>query len=210
MSASSASPRSLTRSAALGPSPPMRMSSGPSPRKEKPRSASSSCMEETPRSSATPSAASTPLAAQERRPSRRSGLRPGSAGRRSCRQAARRSAMAPGIAVEPDHAAVGGFQNGAAVAAGPEGAVDIDAAVAGRQQLQHLGQQHGAVRGARSCALAGRPARQRAALVQSARGALPTCRHRGRWDPRSRRCCRGRRRPRARRCPHARSAPRAG
>ena len=53
----------------------------------------------------------------------------------------------PGIAVEPDHAAIGGFQYGAAIAAGPEGPVDIDAAVAGCQQLQHLGQQHGAVTG---------------------------------------------------------------
>jgi hypothetical protein len=41
----------------------MRMSSGPSAWKEKPRSAWSSCMEETPISSVTPSTASTPRSA---------------------------------------------------------------------------------------------------------------------------------------------------
>ena len=50
----------LTMSAALGPSRSMRMSSGPSCRNEKPRSAWSSCMEETPISSVPPSTASTP------------------------------------------------------------------------------------------------------------------------------------------------------
>ena len=58
MSARSRSDACATTSAALGPSPPMRMSSGPSRRNEKPRSASSSCIEETPRSSTTPSTAS--------------------------------------------------------------------------------------------------------------------------------------------------------
>ena len=46
----------LTTSAALAPACAMRMSSGPSARKEKPRSASSICIEETPMSSTTPSA----------------------------------------------------------------------------------------------------------------------------------------------------------
>src|SRR3546814_2826732 len=55
MSASSSSPTVLTTSAALGPAFSMRMSSGPSKRNEKPRSASSICGDETPRSSATPS-----------------------------------------------------------------------------------------------------------------------------------------------------------
>jgi len=53
---------SPTKSAALGPSRPMRMSSGPSPWKEKPRSGRSSCIEETPMSKVTPSTASTPRA----------------------------------------------------------------------------------------------------------------------------------------------------
>ena len=45
----------VTISAALGPAPPMRMSSGPSKRKEKPRSGSSICGDDTPISRATPS-----------------------------------------------------------------------------------------------------------------------------------------------------------
>jgi len=44
-------------SAAVGPDVPMRMSSGPSKRNEKPRAGSSICGEDTPRSSATPSTA---------------------------------------------------------------------------------------------------------------------------------------------------------
>src|ERR1700722_5282274 len=63
MRASSAGAASLTRSAAVGPSAPMRMFNGPSRMKEKPRSASSSCMEETPRSKAPPSAAPSPSSA---------------------------------------------------------------------------------------------------------------------------------------------------
>ena len=60
MSASVRSEAAATTSAALGPSDSMRMSSGPSRRNEKPRSAVSSCIEETPRSSATPSTAVMP------------------------------------------------------------------------------------------------------------------------------------------------------
>src|SRR6266404_154459 len=51
------------------------------------------------------------------------------------------------IAVDAPDPAIGGFQNGMAVAAGPVGAVDIDAAVARRQQAHHLGQQHRAMFG---------------------------------------------------------------
>ena len=50
----------LTRSAALAPSDPMRMSRGPSKRNENPRDASSSCIDETPRSASRPLAAVTP------------------------------------------------------------------------------------------------------------------------------------------------------
>ena len=60
MSARSRSEACATTSAALGPSRPMRMSSGPSSRNEKPRGASSSCIEDTPRSSTTPSTAAWP------------------------------------------------------------------------------------------------------------------------------------------------------
>src|SRR5262245_21180175 len=58
IAASSSSDAAATMSAAVGPSRPMRMSSGPSWRKENPRAASSSCIEETPRSKTTPSTAS--------------------------------------------------------------------------------------------------------------------------------------------------------
>ena len=55
MAASSRSPAQATTSAAVGPCRPMRISSGPSSRNEKPRAASSSCIDETPRSNTTPS-----------------------------------------------------------------------------------------------------------------------------------------------------------
>ena len=58
IAARSRSEARATTSAALGPAPPMRMSSGPSRRNEKPRAASSSCIDDTPRSSTTPSTAS--------------------------------------------------------------------------------------------------------------------------------------------------------
>ena len=57
MRARSPALKRLTTSAARRPGLPIRMSSGPSARKEKPRSAWSSCMEETPMSSTTPSTA---------------------------------------------------------------------------------------------------------------------------------------------------------
>jgi hypothetical protein len=66
MSASVASSVVLTISAAVGPSSPMRMSRGPSKRKEKPRAGSSICGEETPISSVTPSTSVTPRAVSSR------------------------------------------------------------------------------------------------------------------------------------------------
>ncbi len=62
-SARTRSPARLTKSAALGPSAPMRMSSGPSFWKEKPRSGRSICIDETPMSRTTPSAGANPIAA---------------------------------------------------------------------------------------------------------------------------------------------------
>ena len=56
-------PSLLTTSAAVGPAGDMRMSSGPSPWNEKPRSGSSSCIEETPMSSTTPSTGAKPCVA---------------------------------------------------------------------------------------------------------------------------------------------------
>ena len=43
-----------------------------------------------------------------------------------------------GVAVDGDHPAVGGGEDRPAVAAGAEGTVDIEAAIAGRERLQHL------------------------------------------------------------------------
>ncbi len=62
MVASSLTEAWFTKAAASAPLCPMRMSSGPSRRNEKPRSAWSSCMEETPTSSTTPSAGAKPVA----------------------------------------------------------------------------------------------------------------------------------------------------
>ncbi len=123
----------LTRSAADGPWPaPMRMSSGPSRMKEKPRSASSSCIDETPRSKTTPSQRSTP-ASPGPPPARRSGRcarrkRPGKA----CRPGARRSARPTGRGRRRSPTAPR-FQKGADIAAGAEGGVDQLAAGGGAQ-----------------------------------------------------------------------------
>ena len=55
--------RLLTTSAAVSPSSDIRISSGPSRMKEKPRSAWSSCIEDTPMSNTTPSSLVSPLSA---------------------------------------------------------------------------------------------------------------------------------------------------
>src|SRR6185437_5371905 len=47
-----------------------------------------------------------------------------------------------GVAVDAEHAAIGGFKNRAAVAAAAERAVDIVLAVLRREQAQHLGEHH--------------------------------------------------------------------
>src|SRR5579862_9409883 len=48
-----------------------------------------------------------------------------------------------GIAIDAEHAAIGGFENGAGIAAAAEGAVDIMLAVLGREQREHFVQHHG-------------------------------------------------------------------
>ena len=47
------------------------------------------------------------------------------------------------VAVDADHAGSRDFEDGPAVAAGPEGGVDIDPAVAGREHLDRLAAEHG-------------------------------------------------------------------
>ena len=53
----------------------------------------------------------------------------------------------PGIAVDAPDGAAGGVQDGPRVTAGPEGAVHVDAAVPGGQDVQHLRQHHRRVGG---------------------------------------------------------------
>src|SRR5262249_30740640 len=49
------------------------------------------------------------------------------------------------IAVDAEHAAIGGLEDRLCVAAAAEGAVDIMRAVPGRQHLEHFGEHHGKV-----------------------------------------------------------------
>src|SRR5579862_9465878 len=103
--------RSLARaiiSAALGPPPPMRMSSGPSRRNEKPRAASSICIDETPTSNTIPSIV----------PALGLFDQAGALGDRAL------------IAIDADDAGTGGRQNRLRVAAGAESRIDVKSAVA--------------------------------------------------------------------------------
>ena len=120
--------RWFTSVAASAPPMPMRMSSGPSRRNEKPRSASSSCMEETPTSSTTPSAGAKPAASRVR-------LQVGEAAfdelqppARLRQQAPRRASTARRIAVDGEDLAAA-LQDRAAVAAAAERPVDVAAAL---------------------------------------------------------------------------------
>ena len=136
----------LTMSAAVGPSAPMRMSSGPSCAKEKPRSGWSSCMEDTPRSSVTPSTRVEALAGGDRfhlAVAAEHGHEPA----RIC--FGKRAAQAKGfrIAIDGDDLAVGRIENGLRIAAGAERAVDDDLAVLGLKRGQDLGEHHGNVAG---------------------------------------------------------------
>ena len=151
MRARSAGDARATTSAALGPSLPIRMSSGPSRRNEKPRSAWSSCIEETPISITTPSTASWPCARADLGEIGEAVLdqhqpavgadRPD----RNPRRSPMRSRSMPITCVAGD------VENGAAVAAGAEGRVDIDAAGARREPFDRLAAKHGDVPGRWSC-----------------------------------------------------------
>ena len=141
-SASSRSGSVLTRSAAVGPLRLMRMSSGPSPRNEKPRAGSSSWNDDTPRSSTTPSSAVTPcsrqqvqhvaeLAVDQVQPAGKARGEAGAAGDRL------------GIAIDRPDRAGRRLEERRRVAAAAERAVQIDAAGARGEQADDLGQHDG-------------------------------------------------------------------
>ncbi len=124
----------------------MRMSSGPSARKLKPRAGSSSWNEETPRSSTTPSSDGhagageqrdhvAEAAVQQMQPAGMAGGQRGAAG------------DGVGIAVDRPQGAVDGAEDRRRIAAAAERAVEIDAAVARRQGGEHLVQHHRNVAG---------------------------------------------------------------
>ena len=136
--------RALTRSAALGPSPPMRMSSGPSLRNEKPRSG---LIELHRRDAEVEQNAVDRLVTEatrdlfeireavfgERQPPR--GL--------FDQRIARSDRIA--IAIDPDDARAFNVENEARVPARAERAVDGDAALARREEIERLAGEHGNV-----------------------------------------------------------------
>ena len=65
----------------------------------------------------------------------------------TARRVRRRAAIACRVAVDADHPAIGGRQDGARVAAGAEGGVDIDAAVTDVEKLDRRAAEHGNVAG---------------------------------------------------------------
>ena len=143
--ARSASPARAITSAADGPSPPIRMSSGPSSRNEKPRAAVSSCIDDTPMSITTPSTVAAPCAARnlgemgetifdQREPAAGSRDEAGACGNRGA------------VAIDSDHAGIGGVEDSFCVAARAEGRVEVDAAVAGSEPADDGIKQDGRVR----------------------------------------------------------------
>ena len=125
----------------------MRMSSGPSLRNEKPRSAWSICIDDTPMSSTTPSSASKPCACAI---SSRSPKRPGTSIRRFLNLAAKRGSARDriGIAVDGNDLVLRmGIEDGARIAACAERAVDEGAAALRIERRADLHQENGNVTG---------------------------------------------------------------
>ena len=118
------------------------MSSGPPSRNEKPRSAWSSCIEETPTSITTPSTASRPCAAADVGEIGKAILDQGQPAIRTINQI-ESTGNRRAVAIDADHPGSRHSQDRAAVAAGAEGGVDIDAAVARLQHLDRLAAEHG-------------------------------------------------------------------
>ena len=126
----------------------MRMSSGPSLRNEKPRSAWSSCIDDTPMSSTTPSTRVEALRAARSRRDRRSGPAPASGGSWTWRPARRRRRSHRDRGRWRRRCCCGcGIEDGARVAAGAERAVDEGAAALRIERVADLRQEHGNVTG---------------------------------------------------------------
>jgi hypothetical protein len=119
---------------------PMRMSSGPSSRKEKPRAASSSCIDETPRSNTTPSTAASWLRRWRSKFEKRSSTR-------SSRPCASSTSAAPSaIALWSRSMPItraGCRQDRARIAAAAECRVDIETAVAHGEPIDGAAAEHG-------------------------------------------------------------------
>ena len=134
-----------TRSAAVGPSAPMRMSSGPSFMNENPRSARSSCSVETPRSAriAVDAREAETVEMSARRPR---GDLPRDDARAERREALFREAQGLRIAVDPHDAHVGrGLEERPRMASEAERRVDVDAAPLRPERRDDLPEQHGDV-----------------------------------------------------------------
>ena len=118
------------------------MSSGPPSRNEKPRSAWSSCIEETPTSITTPSTAIDALSRTDLGEVGEAVLDQGqpAAGTVDQIEAAGNCGT---VAVDADDPGSRHREDRTAVAAGPKGGVDIDAAVAGIEHLDRLAAEHG-------------------------------------------------------------------
>ena len=72
-----------------------------------------------------------------------------------------------GIAVDAQHAAIGGFQDGAAVAAAAKGPVDIAAAVAGLKRRENFVQHNGQMTAHAPPPCAARRARSSRAFIRA-------------------------------------------
>ena len=116
----------------------MRMSSGSSRRKLKPRPSASSCIDDTPRSASAPADGVDAALVEHAVQLAVVGVHELDAiaerGQRFARQRERRR-----VAIEPEHAIRAGFEQRAAVAAETDRAVDEQPAARRLEQLEHLG-----------------------------------------------------------------------
>ena len=131
-------------SASVSPSPDIRMSSGPGREKEKPRSATSSCGEETPRSTSAPSTRSMPSERQHALGVAEVGAH-GAEGLAEAGQAGAGRGEGARVAVGADHLRTP-LEQGLGVAAAAQRAVEDDHPGAGLEQLDDLALENGLMR----------------------------------------------------------------